>query len=73
MVDKIIHKAVIKGDASTIKLIWAYLDGKPPKNKAEQNENRTPRKSGMVVVTPEEEKRIEELFAPKPIKDSDTK
>lgn len=73
LVDKILHKAVIKGDFSTIKLIWAYLDGKPPKNKEEQRANREPRKEGLMVVTPEEEKRIEELFAPKPINGSDGK
>jgi hypothetical protein len=62
LVDTIIHKAVVKGDFSTIKLLWAYLDGKPQKNIVE---NSTPRTYGMKVVTEEEDRRIETLFTPK--------
>jgi hypothetical protein len=31
LADVIIHKATVKADFQMIKLIWAYLDGKPPK------------------------------------------
>lgn len=34
LLEKIIDKAVVKGDMKAIKLIWEYLDGKPARQKS---------------------------------------
>ena len=61
LVQKVI-KMALDGDRKMIELIWNYLDGKPPQYiDITSNGERV----GTVLITPEEEKRIEELFAPR--------
>lgn len=33
LLEKILNKAIVKGDNAMIRLIWEYLDGKPPRQK----------------------------------------
>ncbi len=61
LIKKIVRMA-LEGDRRMIELIWNYRDGKPPQNiDISYRGNRV----GTVLVTPEEEQRIEELFAPR--------
>lgn len=57
-----IIKMALDGDRKMIELIWNYLDGKPPQNIDLTSKGE---RVGTVVLSAEEEKRIEELFAPR--------
>ncbi len=61
LVQKII-KMALDGDRKMIEMIWNYLDGKPPQNIDLTSKGA---RVGTVVLTPDEERRIEELFAPR--------
>ena len=61
LVQKVI-KMALDGDRKMIELIWNYLDGKPPQFIDITSHGV---RVGSVLITPEEEKRIEELFAPR--------
>lgn len=61
LVEKII-KMALDGDQRMIKLIWEYMDGKPPKWKGDPEPARAPKRE----LSEEEIKRIDELFGPKP-------
>ena len=61
LVQKVI-KMALDGDRKMIELIWNYLDGKPPQYIDITSHGE---RVGTVLITPEEEKRIEELFAPR--------
>jgi len=57
-----IIKMALDGDRKMIELVWNYLDGKPPQNIDLTSKGE---RVGTVVLSAEEEKRIEELFAPR--------
>lgn len=61
LVQKII-KMALDGDRKMIELIWNYRDGKPPQNIDVTSKGA---RVGTVVLTADEERRIEELFAPR--------
>lgn len=61
LVQKII-KMALDGDRKMIELIWNYRDGKPPQNIDLTSKGE---RVGTVILSAEEEKRIEELFAPR--------
>lgn len=61
LVQKIITMA-LDGDRKMIEMIWNYRDGKPPQNIDLTSKGE---RVGTVVITAEEERRIEELFAPR--------
>lgn len=57
-----IIKMALDGDRKMIELVWNYLDGKPPQNIDLTSKGE---RVGTVVLSAEEERRIEELFAPR--------
>ena len=61
LIQKII-KMALEGDRKMIELVWNYLDGKPPQNIDVTSKGA---RVGTVVLTPDEERRIEQLFAPR--------
>lgn len=61
LVEKII-KMALDGDQQMIKMIWEYMDGKPPKYRGNPEPERPPKRR----LSEEEIKRVDDLFAPKP-------
>ena len=61
LVEKII-KMALDGDQQMIKMIWEYMDGKPPKYRGNPESERPPKRR----LSEEEIKRVDDLFAPKP-------
>ena len=69
LVQKII-KMALDGDRKMIEMIWNYRDGKPPQNIDLTSKGE---RVGTVILSAEEEKRIEELFAPRILLPSNSK
>ena len=65
-----IIKMALDGDRKMIELVWNYIDGKPPQNIDFTSKGE---RVGTVVLSAEEEKRIEELFAPRILLPSNSK
>jgi len=61
LAEKII-KMALGGDQQMIKMIWEYMDGKPPKYRGNLEPERPPKRR----LSEEEIKRVDDLFAPKP-------
>ena len=55
-----IVKLAIEGDPKMIQLVWAYLDGRPPQHIDLTSKGE--RLAGTMLVTDEDDLRIEELF-----------
>ena len=55
-----IVKMAIEGDPKMIQLVWAYLDGRPPQNIDLTSKGE--RLAGTMLVTDEDDLRIEQLF-----------
>jgi len=62
-----IIKMALDGDRKMIELIWNYRDGKPPQNIDVTSKGA---RVGTVILSAEEERRIEELFAPRKLLES---
>ena len=65
-----IIKMALDGDRKMIELIWNYIDGKPPQNIDFTSKGE---RVGTVILSAEEERRIEELFAPRILLPSNSK